>query len=73
MKSVIDELPPVMTAGELAIFVKTTTASLSQDRYLGKGIPFVKIGKRVRYMREDVLDYLERNRMVRTDGLKGSD
>jgi hypothetical protein len=28
----------------------------------------VKVGKRVRYLREDVLDYLKRNRMVRTDG-----
>lgn len=60
------ELPEVMTPAELAEYLRTTTASLSQDRYLGQGVPFVKYGKRVRYMRQDVLDYLAANRQ-RTD------
>jgi hypothetical protein len=62
------DLPPVLTPAQLGDVLNVSPACLAQDRYLGKGIPFVKVGKRVRYMREDVLDYLRSNRMVRTDG-----
>jgi hypothetical protein len=61
-----DHLPEVVTPTELAQYLRTTRASLSQDRYLGRGIPFVKHGKRVRYLRQDVLDYLAANRRVQS-------
>lgn len=63
------QLPEVLTPAELADFLRTTTASLAQDRYLGRGIPFIKHGKRVRYLRQDVLDYLTANRVQRTDNV----
>ncbi len=56
------ELPALMTPKQLAAFIHTTEGSLAQDRYLGKGIPFTRIGKRVRYLRGDVIAYLERHR-----------
>ena len=59
----IVELPPVMTAKQLAALIYISEASLAQDRYLGRGIPFTKIGARVRYLREDVLAYLAAHRM----------
>jgi hypothetical protein len=68
----LDELPEVMTTPQLAAFMQTTTNSLNQDRYLGRGIPFVKFGKRVRYLRNDVLDYLAANRCQRTDDPRGA-
>ena len=68
----LDELPEVMTTPQLAAFMQTTIDSLAQDRYLGKGIPFVKFGKRVRYLRNDVLDYLAANRVHRTDDPRGA-
>jgi hypothetical protein len=62
------DLPEVMTAAELAQFMRTTAAALAQDRYLGRGVPFVKFGeRRIRYLRSDVLAYLTANRMQRTD------
>jgi hypothetical protein len=67
----LDELPEVMTTPQLAGFMQTTENSLAQDRYLGRGIPFVKFGKRVRYLRNDVLDYIAANRVQRTDDLRG--
>lgn len=67
----MDDLPPVLTADALAQVLGISPASLAQDRYLGKGIPFVKIGKRVRYMREDVLEYLRQNRITRTAAPRG--
>lgn len=57
-----EDLPPVATAPQVAKFVQTTPDALAQDRYRRRGIPYVKIGGRVRYMREDVLNFLAQNR-----------
>lgn len=59
----LNDLPAVITPKQLADFISTTTAALSQDRYLGKGIPFTRIGSRVRYLRSDVAAYLAANRV----------
>ena len=57
------DLPPIATASQVARVVQTTTDALAQDRYRRRGIPYVKIGGRVRYLREDVLAYLAANRV----------
>lgn len=57
-----EDLPPVATATQVARVVQTTPDALAQDRYRRRGIPFVKIGGRVRYLREDVIEYLTANR-----------
>lgn len=56
------DLPEVATPKQMAAFLHTTEASLSQDRYLGRGVPYTRIGRRIRYLRADVLKYLEDNR-----------
>lgn len=56
-------LPPVATARQLADFLVTTEASLAQDRYLRRGVPYTRVGRRIRYLREDVLKYLQANRI----------
>lgn len=58
-----EDLPPVATAGQVASVVQTTVDALAQDRYRRRGIPYVKLGGRVRYLREDVLAYLAANRV----------
>jgi hypothetical protein len=55
-------LPPVATPVQVARVIQTTKASLAQDRYRRRGIPFTKVAGRVRYLRQDVLDYLAANR-----------
>jgi hypothetical protein len=62
-----DGLPAVATASQAARFVQSTEDALAQDRYRGRGLPYVKIGGRVRYLREDILKYLADNR-IRGDG-----
>ena len=39
--------------------------SLSQNRYLrnAKTIPYLKVGKRVRYIKDDVIEYVKANRI----------
>ncbi len=58
-----DDLPPVATSTQVAKVVQTTPDALAQDRYRRRGIPYVKIGGRVRYLREDVLKFLADNRI----------
>jgi hypothetical protein len=57
-----EELPAVATANQVAEVVQTTVDALAQDRYRRRGIPYVKISGRVRYLRADVLAYLAANR-----------
>lgn len=65
-------LPDVLTPHELGELMRCSTQSLAQDRYLGRGVPFVKFGGRIRYLRSDVLAYLSANRMQRTDDVRGA-
>ncbi|WP_074413524.1 MULTISPECIES: helix-turn-helix domain-containing protein [Mycolicibacterium] len=59
----MSELPELLTPKQLSEFIGISEASLGQDRYLGQGIPYVKVGKRVRYLKDDVLAYLQANRV----------
>lgn len=61
----------VITAKQLAAELHMSEAALAQDRYRGTGIPFTRVGARVRYMREDVEKYLAANRCTRTDVPRG--
>jgi hypothetical protein len=56
-------LPEVATAKQLAKFLGTTEASLAQERYLRRGLPYTRVGRRVRYLRADVLKFLADNRI----------
>lgn len=58
-----DVLPAVAMPKDVASLIGSTEAALAQDRYQGKGIPFTRIGRRVRYLRADVLVYLAVNRV----------
>ncbi|AGB26289.1 hypothetical protein Mycsm_06130 [Mycobacterium sp. JS623] len=58
----LSTLPAIATSRELAPVMATTEAALAQDRYRRGGIPYVKFGRRVRYLRADVARYLAANR-----------
>lgn len=50
-----DHLPPLMSAADLAPEIGFTIQRLAQDRTVpGKGIPFVRYGRSIRYRRVDV-------------------
>lgn len=49
------------TPAEVAELMHTTVEKLAQDRYLHRGIPYVKHGRRVLYRWTDVTNYLEAN------------
>ena len=41
--------------------------TLRNDRHLGRGIPYAKKGRSVRYALDDVIDYMEKNK-IRPEG-----
>ncbi|MGY4101614.1 helix-turn-helix domain-containing protein [Nocardia sp. R16R-3T] len=49
------------TPPEVAEYLRTTTASLAQQRYRGVGIPYAKLGRRVIYRWADVEAYVKAN------------
>lgn len=55
-------LPAVITAEELAPAIRSSVGALAQDRYRNRGIPYIKLGRRVRYLRADVARFLIANR-----------
>ncbi|WP_142278448.1 helix-turn-helix domain-containing protein [Mycobacterium europaeum] len=57
----MDALPALMTTAEVADLIRASKESLNQDRYLGRGLPYVRIGRKIRYRREDILKYLSDN------------
>ena len=57
------DLPEVARDTEVAEFIGVSPASLAQDRHRGRGIPYVRIGRRIRYLRSDVLAHLAENRV----------
>ncbi|WP_308103110.1 MULTISPECIES: helix-turn-helix domain-containing protein [unclassified Nocardia] len=57
----------LLTPAELAEYMHTTVASLAQDRYRGRGVPFVKRGSRVLYRASDVAKYLADNTFQGTE------
>jgi len=41
--------------------------TLRNDRFLGRGLPYSKMGKSVRYAVEDVIQYMESRRIATSD------
>lgn len=64
----LENLPPLLRPAETAQVLRTTENSLNQDRYLGRGVPYIRSGRRILYARDDVLDYLRKNTVQPGDG-----
>jgi len=47
-----------MTTAELARYLSVSEVKLMQDRARGRGVPFLKIGRSVRYARADVQKWI---------------
>lgn len=51
----------LLTATEVADYLSISEEALAQHRYMGTGLPYVKIGTRVRYRLSVLMQYLEDN------------
>lgn len=60
----LSELPAFLKPPEAATVLRTTAANLSQDRFLNRGAPYIKVGKRVLYERDALLEYLRQGVVI---------
>ncbi len=51
-------IDPLLDDREVARFTRRARSTLQKDRVAGTGIPFVKIGRLVRYKQSDVVAYI---------------
>lgn len=58
----LSALPPICTPEELAPVIRTTVGALANERYRRVGIPYIRHGRRIRYLRVDVARFLAANR-----------
>ena len=49
------------TSAQVAEILNISEVTLRNLRSKGKGMPFYKVGRLVRYRRKDVVDYLRKN------------
>lgn len=67
MENIEDELvqnitlPPLATEQEVAVFLRIKIKTLQSWRSSGLGPHFIKVGRHVRYKREDILSYIQEN------------
>lgn len=52
-----------ITEKEVAEITSLALSTLRNERFLGKGIPYYKKGKSVRYKYEDVIEFMELRRV----------
>lgn len=53
------QYPPLLTQKTIQKMTGLSASALEQARVYGKGIPFVRMGRSIRYRLDDVLEYLE--------------
>jgi excisionase family DNA binding protein len=51
-------LPALLTQEEVANYLRISTKTLERDRWLKQGLPFVKIGRSVRYRASDIAEFI---------------
>jgi len=64
-----DTLPHISTEKEVATYLRCTTAALRRWRRERRGPTWMKVGRLVRYRREDVIEYL--NKTLQTSRYAG--
>jgi excisionase family DNA binding protein len=69
----MDHLDHFLDEKQLAKLLGVSTRTLQNRRVTGGGIPFIKIGKAVRYNPKDVAEYLEQHRLTSTSSTKDVD
>jgi len=52
-------LSTLFTQQTLCAILDCSAATMERNRWAGIGIPFIKIGRAVRYKKNDILSYLE--------------
>jgi hypothetical protein len=57
----LEELPLNASPKQVEAYTGVPSATLAFWRYEGTHLPFIKLGRLIRYRRQDVLDFVENN------------
>jgi len=58
------EMPILLTTKDVSKALGRAVQTLINDRHKGKGLPYVKLGANVRYLKSDVENEIRKNRIV---------
>lgn len=58
------ELPRYLTEKEVARITGLSLSTLRNARFQGRGLPYVKLGRSVRYDLKDVVKYMEDRKVI---------
>ncbi len=58
--------PTLLTQKEVSLIIRKSEAWLERQRWLKEGIPYLKVGRNVRYQEDDVLRFLEEQPKINT-------
>lgn len=64
MKKQQEELPLYLTEKEVSRMTGRSLSTLRSDRFKCQGLPYVKIGRSVRYSLDDVIGFMEARKIV---------
>lgn len=56
-----------LTEKQVAEITNRALSTMRNDRFLNQGIPYIKIGKSVRYNLQDVINYMESRKVITQD------
>ena len=59
-----DKMNEYFDTEEVSKMTKRSPGTLANDRVYKKGIPYIKLGRKVLYSRADVIRYLESHRIT---------
>lgn len=59
--SAINDLPRLASPNQVSLYTGIPTNTLAFWRFEGSHLPFVKMGRLIRYRREDVLSFINNN------------
>lgn len=59
-----EELPRYLTEKEVSWMIGRSLSTLRSDRFKCQGLPYVKIGRSVRYALDDVIRFMEARKIV---------
>ena len=60
------KFPRLLNQKEVSVIIRKSEAWLERQRWLGEGIPYLKIGRSVRYQEDDILSFLEEQPKIKT-------
>jgi hypothetical protein len=61
-----------LTEKEVSSITRRAIQTLRNDRHCGRGFPYIKLGRSVRYCKNDVIEHMEQRKILTEDSIMKS-